>query len=35
MRFDVAPEHRDEIVALIDKAMSDGVEDLNKELREA
>ncbi len=33
--FDVAPEHRDEIVALIDKAISDGVDGLNKELREA
>lgn len=35
VRFDVAAEHRDELVALIHSAISDGVDGLNKELQEA
>ncbi|MBM3577819.1 MAG: SRPBCC family protein [Alphaproteobacteria bacterium] len=35
VRFDVDAEHRDEVVALIHSAISDGVDGLNKELREA
>lgn len=35
VRFDVDAEHRDEVVALINSAISDGVDGLNKELRVA
>jgi hypothetical protein len=34
VRFDVAAEHRDEMLGLIETAISDGVDGLNKELRE-
>lgn len=35
VRFDVAAEHRDELIALIETAISDGVDGLNMELRRA
>lgn len=34
VRFEVAPEHRDDMLRLIETAISDGVDGLNKELRE-
>lgn len=35
VRFDVAAEHRDEMLRLIETAISDGVDGLNRELRAA